>query len=191
MSRTLSFSFIFLLLGDRCPPDPPRFPSNLGEYVRIAEGAKLYGESELVVPKTALFEALRWSDYHFNPGQTVAEQDSMMSRDVWVRTPYSTYRVSRKDVTWTNDPPRDIPDNEKAALFQKIEETLGAAETRASCVTRDVLADVALSAARPDSVALAILDSVSVDPAAFPEIKSVGSRTYTRPPDWGARRHDC
>jgi hypothetical protein len=106
--------------------------------------------------------------------------------------PLGRYWVSRTQAATADSAPRDFPpgdDAEAAALYAAIQNAIGVRLAEAMCAqdteSRDMIALPNWRATLSDGVALHMLDSARVDPAAYPRIEAIGKKTYVRPADWG------
>jgi hypothetical protein len=172
--------------GHRDPDDKPfRFPPKKAEYVRVPTSIKI---SRVDRTTPAIFRAIDWATIKWPAGRTDRDLTAATVGWVAIAMPYDTTyeRVPDTAVVWTNDAPRSVPQNNKALLFSQVEDAIGRALADYRChPLADLMEDIVEEQLIPDSVALAIMDSIGVDPAAFDDIREAGKRTYFRPPTWG------
>lgn len=182
-----------------CPPSSSsRAPSpvahrNVGRWVLIQKGTTLEtrGDERLVVPSTAKFEPL--ARLPLPPGRIPGDrekEDRLYEKYVDVAGPRGRYLAARSEVEWTDIGPTPISDSAAAVLYESIENAIGTALVQAICnerrenprsSNRDASEDTLLA----DSVTLEKLAVQQFDPAIFPRILDVGSKSYVRLPTWG------
>lgn len=173
-------------------PSPVAHP-NLGRWVLIQKGTTLEtrGVAKLVVPATAKFEPL--ARLPLPTGRTPHDretEDRRYEKYVDVAGPRGRYLVPRSEIEWTDVAPTPISDSAAAALYESLENAIGTALVQAICKerrgnSRPSTADASEDTLLADSITLEKLGAAGFDPAIFPKILDVGSKSYVRLPTWG------